>query len=818
MAQVGSENRELPLAPGSYAFMQDTTKGSVKTYVGPTVINQTGQERPVVYHGNAFVQCTLEQAVKPIVVAGEGDYVVLDNPSKKAGEQFPPRGGVAQDMELQYGTCVNIPGPTSFALWPGQVARVIPGHNLRSNQYVQVRVYNESQAKANWSKAVIKTADTPADEEVATKDADQLGLTMGKLLIIKGTEVSFYIPPTGVEVVPDSNGNMVQEAVTLERLEYCILIDEDGNKRYARGPAVVFPKPTENFFTENKKRKFRAVDLNEIQGLHIKVIAPYEEDGKKYKEGDEIFITGKECAIYYPRPEHSIVKYGEREKHYATAIPPGEGRYLMNRKTGVIELVRGPTMSLPNPVYQVFVRRILTESECTLLYPGNNEAMIYNRGLRSTNAASQGYVEEEAACLMAADYGATARGLEGMDYMKRSTQYTQPRMLTLDTKYEGVPTIQVWTGYAVMVVDKSSKRRVEIGPTTILLNYDESLEVLQLSTGKPKNTDKVERTVYLRTKNNKVSDIIDVETKDHVPISIKLSFRVNFLEEHKDKWFECENYVKLLCDHVRSMLKGMIRKLDVETFYGDGTAIIRDGILGPSVDGIRKGLSFEENGMVVNDVEVLAIEIKDTQVAQMLHETQRRAVQANIQANEAEKDLSLTKRKETVAREKAKEIWSTQELAIQLAINKSQKEADAVLESIGAQIKKQEQEKAKTAVEQATIDLRAKSELAREKARVDQEMEITTQQQTLELEKITADTNACVSRFQAAQSGFSEALLALGSQETMAKVYEAGSIQRYLGGDSFVDAITKIFAGTPMAEQVAKHTRRMGVSIPAPRD
>ena len=30
------------------------------------------------------------------------------------------------------------------------------------------------------------------------------------------------------------------EAVTLERLEYCILLDEDGNKRYIRGPAVVF--------------------------------------------------------------------------------------------------------------------------------------------------------------------------------------------------------------------------------------------------------------------------------------------------------------------------------------------------------------------------------------------------------------------------------------------------------------------------------------------------------------------------------------------------------------------------------------------------
>ena len=427
-------------------------------------------------------------------------------------------------------------------------------------------------------------------------------------------------------------------------------------------------------------------------------------------------------------------------------------------------------------------------------------------------------MEEEVSCLMADTYEHTARGLEGMDSIRRGTKYTQPRMLTLDTKYEGVPTIQVWTGYAVMVVDKSSKRRVEIGPTTILLNYDESLEVLQLSTGKPKNTDKLERTVYLRTKNNKVSDIIGVETKDHVPIEIKLSFRVNFLEEHKDKWFECENYVKLLCDHVRSMLKGMIRKLDVETFYSDGTAIIRDGILGPSVDSIRKGLAFEENGMVVNDVEVLAIDIRDTQVAQMLHETQRKMVSSNIQANEAEKDLAITKRTQAVVRAKAEEQWNTAELQLSLAIAKTNKDAEVALTNITSQIKQKDLEKARVAVEQATRDLQAKAELARDKAKADQDIEIDEAHQTQFLEKLEAETKSCVDRFAAAQQGFSEALLALSSQETVVKIAEAGSIQRYIGGDNLVDAITKIFAGTPLAETVTKHTRRMGVSIPSPRE
>jgi GAF domain-containing protein len=53
---------------------------------------------------------------------------------------------------------------------------------------------------------------------------------MGQLLVIKGTDVSFYIPPTGVEVVPDENQNLVRGAVTLARLEFCLLLDESGRK------------------------------------------------------------------------------------------------------------------------------------------------------------------------------------------------------------------------------------------------------------------------------------------------------------------------------------------------------------------------------------------------------------------------------------------------------------------------------------------------------------------------------------------------------------------------------------------------------------
>ena len=66
--------RDLVLAPSEYAYMQDVTKGVIKTYTGPTVINPTAQERPVVFNATTklFEPCSLEEAVQQIAIAPEG--------------------------------------------------------------------------------------------------------------------------------------------------------------------------------------------------------------------------------------------------------------------------------------------------------------------------------------------------------------------------------------------------------------------------------------------------------------------------------------------------------------------------------------------------------------------------------------------------------------------------------------------------------------------------------------------------------------------------------------------------------------------------
>jgi major vault protein len=517
-----TRERDLILAPNEYAFISDETKGNINAYVGPHKTSLANTDQPVVFNPQSkrFERCSLEEAILGFAVAPVGWYLLLKNPAR---DRSHPRTGAINNLtELEIGRKVNLPGPVAFALWPGQMVKVVQGHHLRSNQYVIVRVYDEEAAKTNWKNAVIKPAGEEPRDVPETPD-----LTMGKLLVIKGTEVSFYIPPTGVEVVPDVGGVYVREAVTLERLEYCILLDEDGNKTYLQGPQVVFPRPTETFVERSSLRKFRAIELNENSGIYLKVIAPYtDEAGQVCRVGDELFITGKDQMIYFPRPEHATIKYGEQVIHYAVAIPAGEARYVLDRRSGRIRLERGPCIFLADPRRDVIVRRILDRRQIELWFPGNADAVRHNERLAAMrDEEAKDYVPERELSTKAALALAKPQtsGAGPVDELTRKQAFTQPRTIVLDTRYDGAVSISVWTGYAVLVVSKTGERKVVVGPSTYLLEYDEVLQMMDLSTGTPKSDASLQRTVYLRVLYNKVSDAVDAETVDLVRVRIRLS-------------------------------------------------------------------------------------------------------------------------------------------------------------------------------------------------------------------------------------------------------------------------------------------------------
>ena len=809
--------KDLVLSINEYAYVLDETKGHVVCWVGPSKTSLSNSDKLVRFdaRSKSFVKCSYNDAINLFVTAPENWYAILKNPVE--GNKHPKPGANNLPEDVHIGRKVNVRGPVSFALYPGQMAKVIKGHALRSNQYLLARVYEADEAS--------KSAGEMRDTEGNVIENTENTYVNGQILVIKGTEVSFYIPPTGIEVIPINNDDRkgyVREAVTLERLEYCILKDEDGNKRYVHGPEVVFPKPTETFVTSPKGGFiFRAVELSKISGIYVKVIAEYRdegEDGKVHPVGEELFITGNDQMIYYPRPEHAIISYDNKMMHHAIAIPEGEGRYIMDRMTGVIKTVKGPAMYLPDPRTEVVVKRKLTETQCNLWYPGNVDVLNYNIGL------NEKFVEKSLtttdldtltaySCITATS---SLASLESKANISRGTSYTKPRTITLDNKLDGVVSIDVWTGYAVNVISKSGERQVVCGPQTVLLDYDQDLERLELSTGCPKNTDRTLKTVYLRHENNKVSDLISIETSDFVRANVKVSYCVDFDTDYKDKWFAVDNYVKYLCDRMRSLLKRAAKKYTISEFYQNYSDIVRSVVLGlraetenanDTENKHRGHRFFAENGMFVHDVEVLDLSVQ-RDIENMLLDSQHEMIRKTLELADAKREAEIAEAM-TVAEQKKQEL-RTQELLNKMELQKKETEHELAIQ---AEINRRQEaeDKAKKQAEvdmQVMIDAIAAASIAREDAKHKATMsrraveDAAEQAHKREMANIeAAKQKAYAETIQSIMTSITPDLIAAlevgGKADMMETLAKHMSPYAMASGESVVEATQKLVNGLP---------------------
>ena len=855
-------DRDMVLAPNEYMYVSDQTKGDINVFVGPTKQSLSGTDQPVIFNDKSkrFEPADQDQAKQLSKTAPEGWYIVLKNPSKTT-KQPTGNSGKLSSAELDVGKKVIVPGPVTFPLWPGQMAKILKGHHLRSNQYLLVRVYDEEEARKNWKKAVIKTVAATdvkqTDTALGIDQPDPIALpdtphlTMGQVLVIKGTDVSFYIPPTGIEVVPDEAGELVREAVTLERLEYCLLKDEQGAKRYECGPAVVFPEPTEIFLTREEDggeqdsrshvRKFRAIELSENSGIYIKVISEYKDGSTTYHVGEELFITGKQQMIYFPREEHAIVKYDKSEIHYAIAIPAGEARYVLDRNKGTVSLVVGPAMFLPDPRSQVIVRRILPFKICSQLYPNNYYAFTHNAKIAGIDIDT--YMSQhgnEAVAIAAAAGPAMAmsfmdsmdlyassslgsseasRGMGGYvgtkaagDSFNRKTKYTEPRSIVLSTKYDGAVTINIYTGYAVLLVKWDGSRRVVQGPQAVLLNYDEIPEIQELSTGKPKTTDNMLRTAYLRTKANKISDIVSVETSDFCQFDIKLSYRMDFTGE-PESWFGVENYVKFLCDNLRSRLKNAIRQHGVEEFYHDSTDIIRAAVLKETPAGLGPRL-FPENGMQVYDVEVLKVQLVNNDIQELISKSQKAIIQTTIALANQRRTLEAGIQEEDIKQRMAEVKAKTQARLLELESDTANKRKESSAITIVAEAETTALRLSKELdAQKARNDIAAEARLE-SKADADFRASEEIRKQDLRITMIQAEIAAVVQKSGAITPQLVAALQAFGDNELVIKAAEAMAPLSILGGKSIGEVLSGLLAGTRL-ESVAKIATNGGNGLSA---
>ena len=123
---------------------------------------------------------------------------------------------------------------------------------------------------------------------------------------------------------------------------------------------------------------------------------------------------------------------------------------------------------------------------------------------------------------------------------------------------------------------------------------------------------------------------------------MKVSYCVDFDPAYMDSWFSVDNYVKYLCDRIRSLLKREVKKHTIEDFYQNYSDIVRNIAIGYSEDTTsekasnkHEGRFFRENGMFVKDCEVLSLTV-ESEIAEILERHQRDMVEKSLELSDAE--------------------------------------------------------------------------------------------------------------------------------------------------------------------------------------
>ncbi len=653
MTERDTRERDILVAANEYAYVQDLTKGDIVLYVGPTKISLSNTERLVDYRYGRFVAVKPDDGggVNAFVSAASSQYILLDNPTKDP--TLKPIKGNNSAVDLRTGRKVVVPGPATFPLWPGQRARVVDGHALREDEYLVVRVYDDVEGDA---------------------------APIGTERIVRGTDTSFYVPRTGLEVVP-----------------------------HHETPEIYVRK---------------AHHLKKGTGIHLRVAKAFEATASdqvpegRYEAGQDLFLPDRE-GYFFPTSSLEVIAQ-------VAAIPLAEreGLYVRDIASGLMSVIVGPVNYLPDPTRIEIVPRSLTDERADLYRIAAHE--------------------------------------EGRAF-----------------------SVQVPSGFAVLVTTAKGRREVVRGPQTRILDHDEDLEVLELSTGKPKTSERRLRTCFLQTEGNKVSDVLRLKTADHNEVEVAVSYRVSFVAGDATRWFNVEDYVGLLCDHAASILRGAVRASSIEMFYQNSTEILRTAILGEKREGVpRVGRTFEENGMWIYDLEVLDMQILDPEVNVLIGGAQRNAIVADVMRRQELLRLETEKLKEEVHRA----ILGTRIETMIVERSRVDQQRAVDLASVEAKV---------------AIDLAAQVGDAKAKAEalgVSEAARMSAREREDELDRKSTETRVAAFREQMAaiHPELVATLKTLGHQQLTTELAKQVGPLAILGGESVTDVIERLLGSLPI--------------------
>lgn len=965
---ANERSKKIPVTERQFLWVQDDDKGEVTLHVGPTMVSPTASDRVVVDDGDGGFREAQTDRPQQMIELGDNQYAVLSNPLAEAADPTSPNGkfkqGRNESRPLKSGTRQMIAGPTSFYLRPGQRAEVRDAHKLASNQYLVVEVYGEVDKAAPYYDVTARSASI-----VRSTDGDDAGdggkgdggkgekkpaasgaadLRRGRLIVIRGLDTQFYVPPTGVDIVPDTSVNasgasvsaaeaqallalgednggrrhrrrghqqqagsqqvlaanagvaladfaspvygsyealgnispheklgmkgfaldpmarktaekrlagathdalerevksgsqpvltvpaggqaqggavmmavptsmaddvesnealrrqlerearqarLIRNAVVLGEKEYCVIIDADGKREIKVGPARVFPGPYDTFqIAGSRNRVYDAYELLPTRALWLRVISKIGKDAmakklphgfklettekkEQYVPGDELLLTGvstffvpfNEIEVLSPDTGQAVIGNDHTQVFIESiGIDQKSGIYVRDLATGEVKLVRGKQCYLVDPRKEVHVTRTLSVEQWNLWIAAQEPH-------KATHAP-----------------------------------VTTPWAIS----------VTVPPNTAVLATSAKGQRVIE-GPRVELLEYEENLAPVTLSTGTPKSDVKPLKTCYLRIGGVRVSDQVSVETSDFVRISVRTSYGISFAPDARERWFTHEDFVKFMTDHLRSLVRGRCRTIALKDLWPQLPAVVRDTILGEKAqDGKRAGRAFQDNGLQITEVEVLTAQLEDPAISALLTETQKAAVVVQIGDKRAQEDLASAKLRAGIAKEtsalEAEALERKAQLeerarmlrhASELAMTRERESIERERVTL-AIVREAEVLKAK--LEREAQEHRAKLSYASgdvEAIKLRNEADVEHRQKisAIETALIQAKSAATVAEHQSVQRGLIEAMVGLGDRIMLGEVAENMNLVTLFKGKDVGSILKEVVGGTKLAETVAK--------------
>jgi len=290
---------------------------------------------------------------------------------------------------------------------------------------------------------------------------------------------------------------------------------------------------------------------------------------------------------------------------------------------------------------------------------------------------------------------------------------------------------------------------------------------------------------------------------------------VAFLTDHKDRWFNHENYIQFIVDRLRSIIRSRCRSVSLSTLWPQLPSVLRDTLLGERKDGARPGRLFTENGTLLTEVEVLGAEIEDREVAALMQKVQTESVTLAIGDRKAQESLASAKLRADVERQTqellgearvraAKLDEISRKLAHEAAMAAAREEEtvrrerqtlsdDREANALKSRIQREMDMKV-AELEGVRKDAEARAEAQRMLNQV--QIDLTTRIKELEIKLIETQSAATVAERQAVQRQLVEAMVALGDKLLLTEVAENMNLVSLFKGKDVGTILSEVVGGT----------------------